>query len=135
MNSLKSSFPNEYMHPLLLDLKDITFWQQPGDDNADYSRLQMDQNTYMYEFAIDRNVEKVNWLKMKTLSLGYSLPKSLISSWKIEQVRFFASAENLFTWTNYSGLDPETVDIRTGLDEGKNYPLARKFTLGLTVKF
>ena len=135
MNSLKSSFPSEYMHPLLLDLKDITFWQQPGDDNADYSRLQMDQNTYMYEFAIDRNVEKVNWLKMKTLSLGYSLPKSLISSWKIEQVRFFASAENLFTWTNYSGLDPETVDIRTGLDEGKNYPLARKFTLGLTVKF
>ena len=38
-------------------------------------------------------------------------------------------------WHNYSGLDPEIVDVRTGFDKGTNYPLARKFTLGLTVKF
>ncbi len=135
MNSLKTSFPNQYLHPLLLDLKEISFWEQPNNNHADYPMLQVDQDKYIYAVTIDRNVEKVNWLKMKTLSLGYSLPKALISSWKIEQIRVFASAENLFTWTNYSGIDPETVDIRTGVDAGKNYPLARRFTLGLTVKF
>ena len=53
----------------------------------------------------------------------------------MEQVRFFVSGENLLSWHNYSGLDPEIVDVRTGFDKGTNYPLARKFTLGLTVKF
>ena len=51
------------------------------------------------------------------------------------ELRLFASGENLFTWTNYSGLDPEVVDIRTGIDEGLAYPMARKWTLGLTLKF
>ena len=45
------------------------------------------------------------------------------------------SGENLLSWHNYSGLDPEIVDVRTGMDQGDNYPLARKFTLGLTIKF
>lgn len=133
-SSLATTFDNS-MHPLLFDLKKISFWEQPGDNQADYAKLQYDQGVGMYEAAIDRNVEKVNWLKMKTLSIGYSLPQSLIHSWNIEQIRFFVSGENLFTWTNYSGLDPETVDIRDGYDWGNNYPLARKFTLGLTVKF
>ena len=53
----------------------------------------------------------------------------------MEQIRLFISGENLFTWTNYSGIDPEIVDIRTGVDEARNYPLARKFTIGLTLKF
>ena len=56
---------------------------------------------------IDRYVEKVNWLKLKTVTLGYDLPKSLIRNWKIEQLRFFVSGENLLTFSNYSGIDPE----------------------------
>lgn len=62
--------------------------------------------------------------------------------WFIEQLRFFVSGENLLTWTNYVGMDPETVDITTGIDgvltgtgiQG-SYPLARKFTIGVTLKF
>ncbi|WP_455510417.1 hypothetical protein, partial [Butyricimonas paravirosa] len=83
----------------------------------------------------DRDVEKVNWLKLKTVTIGYSLPKAWISKIGVKQVRVFASGENLWTFTNYSGMDPETIDLRTGVDAGMNYPLARKFTLGLTVKF
>lgn len=80
-------------------------------------------------------VEKVNWLKMKTLSIGYTLPKKLVEKWGLDEIRIFGSGENLFTITNYSGMDPETVDISLGIDEGMSYPLARKFTLGLTLKF
>ena len=112
---------------LLYDARKITFWNQPG-DNADYPFAA--QAT-----VVDRDVEKVNWLKLKTLTIGYSLPRAWMAKVGLKQVRFFASGENLLTFSNYSGLDPETVDIRTGYDGGRNYPLARKFTLGLTVKF
>ena len=84
---------------------------------------------------VAKDVEKVNWLKLKTMTIGYSLPKAWSSKVGLKQIRVFASGENLLTFTNYSGLDPETIDIRTGMDGGKNYPLARKFTIGLTVKF
>lgn len=126
------------MHPLLVNLNNITFWEKPGDNDADYPRLQVERYS-LYPSGmgamIDRYVEKVNWMKLKTLTVGYSLPKTWVNKMGIAQLRFFVSGENLWTWTNYSGLDPETVDIMYGTDEGKNYPLARKYTIGLTLKF
>ena len=53
----------------------------------------------------------------------------------MEQLRVFVSGENLLTFSNYLGVDPEVVSIVNGVDDGTSYPLARKFTLGLTVKF
>ena len=107
-------------------------------DNSDYAKLQADSQMQFFPnemSVIDRYVEKVNWLKLKTVTLGYDLPRFLIRNWKIEQLRLFVSGENLLTFSNYSGIDPEIVDIRTGIDSGRNYPLARKFTIGLTLKF
>ena len=45
------------------------------------------------------------------------------------------SGENLLTFSNYSGIDPEIVDIRTGIDSARNNPMAPKLTLGITLKF
>ena len=53
----------------------------------------------------------------------------------MNEFRIFASGENLFTWTNFSGLEPETVDIRSGSEDSSTYPIARKLTLGVTLKF
>lgn len=47
----------------------------------------------------------------------------------------FFTGENLFLWHNYSGLDPENVDLLQGYDNSLTYPSARKVTIGLTVKF
>ena len=80
-------------------------------------------------------MEKVNWMKLKTLSVGYSLPKRWTRHVGMEQLRVFVSGENLLTFSNYSGVDPETVNVDTGIDYGKNYPLARRYTVGLTIKF
>ena len=135
-NSLATNDNTNLLHPLLLNLNKITFWKNPGDNHADYARLQIDNNTMIYSgMVIDREVEKVNLLKLKTLTIGYNLPDVVIRKLKLGQVRLFVSGENLLTFSNYSGIDPETVDISTGMDYGKNYPLARKYTLGLTVKF
>lgn len=118
----------------LFQLKDVTFWEKPG-DRTDYASWEKAQNNFHFWSLADRHVEKVNWLKLKTFSVGYSLPQSWMKRIGMEQIRLFVSGENLFTLTNYSGLDPEAVDITSGKDSGKNYPLARKFTLGVTLKF
>lgn len=118
---------------IVMDLKEISFWEKPGDE-ADFPKWQCDHFTYLWEYT-SSHVERVNWLKLKTLSIGYTLPKTWMKRCGLGELRFFVSGENLFTWTNYSGLDPEVVDIRTGIDNGVAYPMARKWTLGLTLKF
>ena len=119
--------------PFLMDLRDVSFWEKPG-DKTDYASWESTNNLYHLSSSADRYVEKVNWMKLKTLTIGYSLPQEWAGKINMKQVRLFVSGENLFTISNYSGLDPETVDITTGEDNGTNYPLARRFTIGLTIK-
>ena len=79
-------------------------------------------------------MEDVSYIKLKTFSVGYTLPER----WKKKVgfgMRVFLSGENLFTITNYSGADPESVNIMTGVDNLGNYPLNRKLTLGITAIF
>ncbi|AUP80175.1 SusC/RagA family TonB-linked outer membrane protein [Flavivirga eckloniae] len=118
--------------PLFINADD-TFWQQPG-DNPDYPIYRTGAFNSNFVPIQDRLIEHVHYVKLKTLTLGYTLPKTLFKKKVFDSVRFFFSGENLFTITNYSGLDPETVNITTGIDNGKTFPLARKLTLGLTIK-
>ena len=74
-------------------------------------------------------------VEIENFDCRYCLPEKWIKKSGMQEVRFFVSGENLLTFTNYSGIDPEIVNINTGIDQGRNYPLARKYTLGLTVKF
>ncbi|MEG0797034.1 MAG: SusC/RagA family TonB-linked outer membrane protein, partial [Odoribacter sp.] len=118
--------------PILANVGGSTFWEKEG-DQTDYPRLSMDNNNGNWWPILDRYVEKVNYLKLKTLTIGYSCPERWLRKAYVKGVRVFFSGENLCTWTNYSGMDPETVDINTGIDDGKNYPLARKLTFGVTI--
>jgi TonB-linked SusC/RagA family outer membrane protein len=134
LEALKTNESLSLTHPLLMDLRKARFWAQPG-DNADYVPIQYDSGAGMYNALTDRFVEKVNWLKLKTITFRYHLPSAWVKRLKIEAIQLFASAENVFTLTNYSGLDPETVNISSGIDAGTNYPLVRRFNCGLTLKF
>jgi TonB-linked SusC/RagA family outer membrane protein len=77
-------------------------------------------------------VEDASYLRLKNVELGYSL-KTLraISKIGFQNVRLYISAQNLFTITNYTGLDPESTDI---LDRG-TYPQSLAFLFGINVKF
>ena len=83
-------------------------------------------------------IEDGSYLRMQTLTLGYSLPHkvtSLIGG--LQKVRFYLQASNLFTITKYSGLDPEVMpasDISKGIDSGA-YGMPRQFLLGVNVQF
>lgn len=117
--------------PVFEDLGNVTFWQQPG-DKADYPANRLESGLGNFATNIDANVQKVNFIKLKTIALGYTLPP--VVKKKIGfGARVFISAENLFTITNYSGADPESVDMVTGIDNLGNYPLSRRVTIGLTL--
>lgn len=129
----KSLSTDAPLKPILTNIDKLSFWEKEGDITS-HPRIAQDNYNGNWDPLLDRNVEKVNYLKLKTLTLGYTCPKSWLKGTFVKEVRFFFSGENLFKWTNYSGPDPETVDLNTGIDDGDNYPLARKMTLGVTIK-
>ena len=121
---------------IFVDYANTTFWEKPG-DKADYPIITSSTDGYIGQFGgdVSSNIEKVHYLRLKQLTLGYNLPKEWMKKINLEGCRLFFTAENLFLLTNYSGVDPEVVDPYTGYDNFMYYPLARKLTLGLTVKF
>jgi len=82
--------------------------------------------------ASDFYVEDGSYLRIRNVTLGYSLPKSIANKLKTGGVRIYATANNLFTITKYTGFDPEIGMDNNGLDVGR-YPQARSFILGLSV--
>ncbi len=85
-----------------------------------------------------RLIEDGSFLRLKTVSLGYNLPAQVLKRIKIQGIRVYAAAQNLYTWTNYSGVDPEVSVRNTALTPGFDwsaYPKARTITLGLNVTF
>jgi hypothetical protein len=133
LTSIRTNDLEYFSHPLLLDLNSVTFWQQKG-DNAHYSPIQYDSRSGVYDVFVDRYVERVNWMKLKSMVARYAVSQRLSQKIKVEQIQLFVSGENLLLLSNYSGIDPETVSITTGVDYGHNYPLARHVTIGLNIK-
>ena len=107
-------------------------WQKPG-DVTDVPRLSTDE--YYSRMASSRFLMSRSYLKLRSLSVGYTLPKSLLRNTFIDNVRVFMNAENLYTWTasDYRGFDPSGVGAN-GV-QWWNYPLARSVVFGLTLGF
>ena len=97
---------------------------------------------------IDRWLESGSFFRLKTLEVGYTLPKAWVNKAKLQNVRIYTAMENLFTITSYKGYTPDlgTVDadgagtsggsgvLTRGCDDGR-YPSARTMTFGLQVNF
>ena len=85
----------------------------------------------------DRFIEKGDFVRLRQLQLGYTLPKKMMQKVFIERLRFYVSGENLFTITGYDGIDPEFSRVsvlNTGIDK-LIYPFTRSFTLGAQLTF
>jgi TonB-dependent starch-binding outer membrane protein SusC len=86
-------------------------------------------------------MEKGSYLRCKTMTLGFTVPSAKISKYGIERIRIYAQALNLFTITDYTGLDPELTgsnlsdNTNFGIDFG-NYPSNQKgYTIGINIAF
>jgi TonB-dependent starch-binding outer membrane protein SusC len=85
----------------------------------------------------NRLLEDGSYLRLKNLSLGYSLPPKLIQRWMIDQARIYITGTNLLTFTKYTGSDPEvsTLDGSTtaqGIDFF-TLPQVRTISIGLNI--
>ncbi len=88
-----------------------------------------------------RFIEDGSYIRIKNLSLGYTFPKKWISKAKIENLRLYANIQNLYTFTKYSGYDPEvgastqdSTGLTYGLDNGR-YPSPTMYSFGLNITF
>jgi TonB-linked SusC/RagA family outer membrane protein len=95
---------------------------------------------YMARYVFsDWAVEDGSFLRLNTLTLGYTVPSSLTSKLKITNLRLYATAYNVFVLTNYSGFDPEvSTRRRTALTPGVDYsayPRSRQLVFGLNLNF
>lgn len=87
----------------------------------------------------ERYVEDASFLRLKLITLGYTLPKSVSKKLGTKSVKIYISAENLITWTKYTGYDPEVSsyeqnNLYPGIDFG-SYPNSKTFISGLNVTF
>ena len=87
----------------------------------------------------DRWLEDGSFVRLKNITLGYNLPKSVLDKLKISRLRLYVSGQNLYTFTNYKGYDPEfgrngTNPLAAGYDDS-NYPLALTIITGLNIQF
>lgn len=88
--------------------------------------------------ANSRVIEDGSYLRLKTVSLGYNLSQRALKKMKLKALRVYASAQNLFTWTKYTGIDPEVSVFNSVLTPGFDYspyPRPRVITLGASVSF
>ena len=79
----------------------------------------------------NRFIEDGKYLRLKNVTLGYTLPAAVLKKAYISNLRIYMSAQNLLTLTDYSGFDPE---VQGGVDNS-NYPLTRNISFGIDIKF
>ena len=116
---------------LYINTDKASFWTEDN-HKAQYARL---GTLNSMGGMLESNLETVSYMKLKQLTLGYNLPKEWARKVGMVGLRAFITGENVFTLSNYSGVDPEVVSIENGQDDFNTYPLARKWTIGLTLNF
>ena len=114
----------------------LSRWEKPGDitnmPKSDPGNLNHNSD------VSSRYIEDGSYLRLKSTTLGYDLPKFISNMLKVEKLHIYVTAENLLTFTKYSGYDPEVSAYGVGLSQGVDfgsYPQSRSFIFGLNVNF
>jgi len=108
-------------------------WTGEGTSNT-YPRLTSNDTNGNFGNMSDFYLEKGDYIRLKVVQFGYTLPNSIVSKISATKLRFYLSAENLLTLTKYTGYDPEIGGGVFGIDKGV-YPQARSFMLGVQLQF
>lgn len=104
----------------------------PENTSSDLPRVNLsDPNRNFYETS-DFYVEDGSYIRLKNLTVGYTLPQTLVSKMHVGSLRFYATGTNLLTLTKYTGFDPEVGMDTYGMDSAR-YPQARSFIFGVNI--
>jgi TonB-dependent starch-binding outer membrane protein SusC len=108
-------------------------WTGPGSSNS-FPRLNENDANNNFTNPSKLYLEDGDYFRIKTLQIGYTLPKALVSKIGLQKTRFYVMGENLFTFTKYTGYDPEIGGFVMGIDRGI-YPQAKSFMVGINLGF
>ncbi|RYY53210.1 MAG: TonB-dependent receptor [Chitinophagaceae bacterium] len=108
-------------------------WHGEGTSNS-FPRLVTSDPNQNFTKMSDFYLEKGDYVRLKVMQVGYTLPSKLFGKSGISRLRVYVTAENLFTLTDYTGYDPEVGGGVFGVDKGQ-YPQARTFLGGLQLQF
>lgn len=149
-NKIEYTSTSKYQYRNMIDIMaDGKRWTNLNPDGTlcnDPAQLaELNKNTtmwspYMSKFVLtDWAVEDASFLRLNTLTLGYTLPQKITKRVGINSLRFYCTAYNVFTITGYSGYDPESDCIRKdaltpGVDYS-GYPRSRSFVIGVNLNF
>lgn len=106
-------------------------WEQEG-DIATHPKAVLNGNRASNKVS-SRYLEDGSYLRLRNVTLSYDVPAAFAGKLKLQSLRVFVSGDNLWTLTDFSGLDPE-VDVSTG-SSATRYPSSRKLLLGVNVNF
>ncbi|SDD44220.1 TonB-linked outer membrane protein, SusC/RagA family [Algoriphagus faecimaris] len=109
----------------------------PENPNATVPIVERTTNFSTSEQANSYYIEDGSYLRLQNVTIGYTLPPNLLEKYNLQRARIFAGANNLFTLTGYTGLDPAvggSADTTFGIDIG-NYPVTRGYTFGVNLSF
>ena len=106
----------------------LNAWQQPGDITG----IPALTTGSTRNLLTDRYLEDASYLRLKNVSIGYELTKSVLKNGPFQSVRIYGQAENLLTWTKWRGFDPEFDPF--SVNDFFTYPNSRVFTLGVDIK-
>lgn len=123
----------DFRQPTLADIKDR--YIAGKNETSDIPAFSATNKNYVQS---SRFVSKGDFTRIKNISIAYTLPKAAIKN--IVSVKFFAGVTNLYTFTKYSGMDPETANTGSGNDPAQSfdyggYPVPRTYTGGITLTF
>jgi TonB-linked SusC/RagA family outer membrane protein len=112
-------------------------WQQPGDKTR-VPELRLGYDNWLN--ASSRYVYDGSYLRLKTITFGYNLPGDLVNKAKLSSVRVYLTGQNLLTFTDYVGWDPElNADYRaSNVNQGGDFysaPQAKSYVFGLNIGF
>ncbi|MBA0883468.1 SusC/RagA family TonB-linked outer membrane protein [Flavobacterium undicola] len=108
-------------------------WTGEGSSTA-YPRLTSNDTNKNFNNPSDFYLEDGDYFRIKTIQFGYSLPTDIIKKAGLSRTRIYLTGENLFTFTKYTGYDPEIGGSVMGIDRGF-YPQAKTFMLGVNLQF
>ena len=86
----------------------------------------------------DRFIEDGSFVRLKTLTLGYTLPATFTQRLSLSSLKVYVTGQNLLTWTKYTGFDPEITSGNNTTQQGTDtgiYPISKTISGGVTLSF
>ncbi|MBD0835682.1 SusC/RagA family TonB-linked outer membrane protein [Aestuariibaculum suncheonense] len=139
------SYGNDILNANRLIFEEMAYYAQNQYATVTNRWTPTNQDTNMFraggrgfEDVSSRIVEDGSYIRLKTINLSYNFSKDLVKKLSLNEASIYLSAQNLITWTNYSGFDPDvsvnSSPIMPGVDYS-SYPVTRTVSLGLNLTF